>query len=131
MGTPPLVDRRLRISGCAIVASAVMGALGGCGNHTQHDVAWRACPRPTSAADIRRFRVRGGETCAHGKGILDYAAFGHEGMCGTDGCRYQGYTCRQQPGGLRANSTGGSDFTYEDAVCIRGRHEAAWRIVSH
>ena len=26
---------------------------------------------------------------------------------------------------------GGSYYTYEDDVCVRGQHQAAWRIVFH
>jgi hypothetical protein len=74
--------------------------------------------------------VSGGETCDHGKRVLDYAAFGHEGGCG-DACHYLGYTCREQPGGLRSNGSGGSYYAYVDDVCVRGPHQAAWRVVSH
>lgn len=90
--------------------------------------AWLPCPRPRSHADIRRFRVAGGETCAHARRVLDYAAFGHEGGC----CPHQslGFTCHDRPGGLERNSSGGG-YTYDDDWCVRGVRRAAWRIVFH
>jgi hypothetical protein len=120
-GTPSPVARQLRMSVCAVVASPLLGALTACGDQAQHVSAWTACPRPSSHADIQRFRVRGGETCAHASRVLNYAAFGHEGGCGTNGCHYLGYTCGDRPGGLRSNSSGGSYFTYEDDFCTRDR----------
>jgi hypothetical protein len=113
------------------VGGVLLAALSGCGHHhASRAQTWTSCPRPSSAADIRQFRVRGGETCSHGSRVLGYTAFGHEGSCG-DACRYLGYTCREHPGGLRSNSSGGSYYTYEDDACVRGPRRAAWRIVFH
>jgi hypothetical protein len=114
----------------ALVAGFVLAGLSGCGHHASRVLLWTSCPRPSSAADIRRFRVRGGETCSHANRVLGFTAFGHEGSCG-DACQYLGYRCRQQPGGLKSNGSGGSYYTYEDDACVRGQRQAAWRIVFH
>ena len=114
----------------ALVGGLLLASLSGCGHHASRAAMWTSCPRPSSAADIRQFSVSGGETCSHANRVLGYTAFGHEGSCG-DACRYLGYTCRQHPGGLKSNSFGGSYYTYEDDVCVRGQHQAAWRIVFH
>jgi hypothetical protein len=127
---PRAMRRRLRTSGFALVGGALLATLSGCGHHASRAVMWTSCPRPSSAADIRRFKVRGGEKCRHASRVLGYTAFGHEGSCG-DACGYHGYTCRQRPGGLKSNSSGGSYYTYEDDACVRGLRQAAWRIVAH
>jgi hypothetical protein len=114
-----------------VVGGALLATLSGCGHHASRAVMLTSCPRPSSAADIRRFRVRGGETCSHAGRVLGYAAFGHEGSCGDDACHYLGYVCGQHPGGLKSNSSCGSYYTYEDDVCVRGPRQAAWRIVFH
>lgn len=121
---------RLRRPALALFGAALLAPLGGCGHHASRRLTWTPCPRPPGAADIRRFRVRGGETCTHASQVLGYTAFGHEGSCG-DACHYHGYTCRQHPGGLKSNSSGGSYYTYENDACVRGSREAAWRIVLH
>jgi hypothetical protein len=94
-------------------------------------VTWTPCAPPPSdaGADIRRFRVRGGETCSHAARVLGYTAFGHEGGCG-DACHYLGFVCQQRPGGLKSNSSDGS-YTFEDDTCARRRRQSAWRIVFH
>jgi hypothetical protein len=120
----------LQVTVRALVAGAVLVAASGCGGHSSHAAAWTACPRPSSHADIRRFRVRGGETCAKAKRILDWVSFGHEGSCGR-ACRHLGYTCSQVPGGLKREPSGGSTYTYSDDTCVRGERRAAWRIVFH
>lgn len=114
-----------------VVGSALLATVSGCGHHSSRAVTWTSCPRPSSAADIRRFRVSGGETCRHAARVLGYTAFGHEGGCGNDGCHYLGYVCGDHAGGLKSNSYGGSYYTYEDDICARGPRRAAWRIVSH
>lgn len=115
---------------CGLVAVGALLLGNSCGDHSSHASAWVSCPRPSSAADIRRFRVKGGEACDHAKRVLGYAAFGHEGACG-DACHYLGYNCRDHPGGLKRNSSGGSYFTYVDDLCVRGSRQAAWRVVFH
>jgi hypothetical protein len=124
--------RRVKVRGhvLALVGAALLATLSGCGHHASRAVTWTSCSRPPGAADIRRFRVRGGETCSHANRVLGYTAFGHEGSCG-DACQYLGYICRQHPGGLKPNSYGGSYYTYEDDTCVRGARQAAWRIVVH
>jgi len=118
------------MAGAPAGAAALLVLASSCGGHASHAAAWLSCPRPPSDADIRQFRVKGGETCAHANRVLGYTAFGHEGSCG-DACHYLGYTCRQLPGGLKSNSSGGSYYTYEDDSCVRGQRHAAWRIVYH
>jgi hypothetical protein len=113
-----------------VVALLCVGVACGCGS-SEATAAWTPCPRPASDADIRHFRVTGGETCSHAKRVLDWTAFGHEGMCGDSGCRYLGYVCRQRPGGLAPTDGGGSAYTYEDDSCVRGSHRGAWRIDYH
>ena len=46
------------VAGIAVVAS-----LNACAGHSSHPASWHACPRPASAADIRRFKVAGGAAC--------------------------------------------------------------------
>src|SRR5438132_825593 len=119
-----LRDQRARLSGTACVlvdVAVVLVAASSCGGRSSH-AAWVSCPRPAdSAADVRRFRVKGGETCAHARRVLGYTDFGHEGECSP--CHYLGYTCRQLPGGLKRNSSGGSSYTYEDDLCVSGQRQ--------
>jgi hypothetical protein len=89
-----------------------------------------ACPKPSTDADVRQFRVRGGESCEQGRRVLTYAAFRHGGGCDR-GCHHDGYTCLEHLGRLTQFPSGASLYTYVDDVCIRGRREAAWRIVFH
>jgi hypothetical protein len=124
------MPRSLRGLVSTVVGGFVLAGASGCGHHASGALPWTSCPRPSSAADIRRFQVMGGETCHHGNRVLGFTAFGHEGSCG-DGCHYLGYTCRQHPGGLKSNGFGGSYYTYEDDGCIRGHLQATWRIVFH
>ena len=112
---------------CMLIGAAVLVTGSSCGRRSTHAV-WISCPRPPSAADIRRFRVTGGEKCGHARLVLDYTAFGHEGGCG-DACHHLGYTRYERPGGLERNSSGGSYYTYVDDRCVRGSRRAAWRIV--
>jgi hypothetical protein len=113
-----------------VVGLLCVGVACGCGS-SKATATWMPCPRPASHADIRRFEVAGGETCAQAKRVLDWAAFGHEGMCGDSGCRHLGYVCWQRPGGLVPSAGGGSAYTYEDDSCVRGARKGAWRVVTH
>lgn len=123
---------RFQIVACALVAGALLGASAACGSaSSKSTTTWTACPRPASHADIRRFRVAGGETCAHAKRLLDWTAFGHEGSCGNSGCHHLGYVCRQRAGGLVPTAGGGSTYTYEDDSCVRAERKGAWRVVFH
>src|SRR5436190_21700266 len=88
--------------------------------------SWTSCPSPPGRADIRHFKVQGGETCGHARRVLDYTAFGHEGGCGP--CHYLSFTCEEHQGGLRRNSSGGSYYTYADDLCVQGDRRAAWTI---
>ena len=128
-----LRDQRARLSGtaCVLVGVAVVLVFGSsCGGRSSNAAAWVSCPPPPdSAADVRRFRVKGGETCGHARRVLGYTDFGHEGECSP--CHYLGYTCRQLPGGLKRNSSGGSYYTYQDDLCVSGQRRASWRIVFH
>jgi hypothetical protein len=124
------MPRCLRALASAFVAGFALTCLSGCSHHASDAPPRTPCPRPSIAADIRRFSVMGGETCRHANRVLGFTAFGHEGSCG-DACHYLGYTCRQRPGGLKSNGSGGSYYSYEDDTCIRGRLQAAWRIVFH
>ena len=118
----------IRIS-CVLVGLVVVMIASACGGRSSH--RWVSCARPPgSAADVRDFKVNGGETCSHASRILGYTAFGHEGGCG-DACHYLGYTCRERPGGLKRSSGGGSFYTYVDDWCVRGSRHAAWRIIFH
>jgi hypothetical protein len=124
--------RRAHLRGavCALVGGATLLAASSCAGGSSHATAWTSCPRPAgTAADIRRFRVEGGETCRHANVVLGYAAFGHEGGCSP--CHYLAYTCREVPGGLKHNSSGGSFYTYADFSCTRGGRRGAWRIAFH
>jgi hypothetical protein len=111
---------------CALVGLVILVAASSCGG-TRHE-RWVTCPRPPEGADVRQFRVKGGETCGHARRVLDYAAFGHEGECSP--CSYLGFMCRERPGGLERNSFG-SYYTFSDDSCVHGPRRAAWRIVFH
>jgi hypothetical protein len=114
---------------CVFLGVSLLAAASSCGNDASRAAKWHSCPRPPSAADIRQFRVKSDQTCARARRVLGYTAFGHEGMCGP--CHYLGFTCTQRAGGLKRNSFGGSYYTYEDDLCVRGPRRAAWRIVYH
>jgi hypothetical protein len=114
---------------CVLVGIVVLVIASSCGGRSSH-VEWVSCPRPPGGADVRQFRVKGGETCGHARRVLGYTAFGHEGGCG-DACHYLGFICRDRPGGLKRNSSGGSYYTHVDDWCARGPRRAAWRIVFH
>jgi hypothetical protein len=114
-----------------IAAKLLCAGRGGASHNSRTQAAeWASCPRPLARADVRQFRVKGGETCRHAKRVLDYTAFGHEGGCGR-ACHYLGFTCQERPGGLEHNSSGGSYYTYVDDSCARGQRHANWRIVFH
>jgi hypothetical protein len=113
-----------------LVGVVVLAVASSCGGRSSHTAAWVSCPRPPGRADVRRFRVEGGETCGHARRLLGYTAFGHEGGCGRT-CHYLGFTCGERPGGLERNSSGGSYYTYVDEWCARGPRRATWRIVFH
>jgi hypothetical protein len=118
-------------SAACVVGIVAIVCLSSCrGGESSHTAAWVSCPRPPGHADVRRFSVRGGETCSHARRVLGYTAFGHEGACGR-ACHYLGFTCRDDPGGLRRDQSGGSYYTYVDDWCTRGHRQATWRIVFH
>jgi hypothetical protein len=119
-----------RGTACVLVGIVVLVAASSCGGGSSHAAAWVSCPRPLGGANVRQFRVKGGERCRHAKRVLDYTAFGHEGGCGR-ACHYLGFICQEHPGGLEHNSTGGSYYTYEDDSCALGQLHAAWRILFH
>jgi hypothetical protein len=132
-GLLTLRDQHARLSGtaCVLVGVVVLAVASSCGGQSSQAAAsWTSCPRPPGGADVRNFRVKGGETCAHARRVLDYTAFGHEGGCGR-GCHYLGFTCQERPGGLKRVPGGGSTYTYSDDSCTRGSRQAEWRIVFH
>lgn len=118
------------------MSTALVGALGvlvggaACGGRPSDATTWTTCPRPPGQVDIRRFRVRGDESCNHARRILDYATFGSEGGC-RQGCRHEGYTCLEHFGRNTQQLSGRSLFTYVDDVCAHDKREAAWRVVFH
>ena len=126
---PADVGIRVGAAGVLVVVVVLLVA-SSCRGGSSHENAWVSCPPPAGRADVRRFRVTGGETCSHARRVLAYTAFGHEGACGRS-CHYLGFTCQDSPGGLEPTSFGGSYYTYEDDSCVRGPRRAAWRIVIH
>ena len=113
----------------SIAVAVVVAGLGNACGHSTHASAWTSCPPPDGRADIRLFRVRGGETCEHARRVLTHVAFHSKGC--AHGCRHDGYTCLEHLARHTQANSGLSLFTYVDDVCTRGDDQAAWRIVFH
>ena len=83
-----------------------------------------------SGLDVRRFAVRGGETCVHARKLVVGVAQGFEGGCGAS-CRVLGFTCHERPGTLAHYPPGqgtGTYYVYSRIHCSRDTLQARWRV---
>jgi hypothetical protein len=107
----------------ALLASAC--AHGTAKTNVARDTACRWHNPPGYTLVIRRFRVSGGETCAHAKKLVLGVEEERQGGCAH--CTVHGFVCVRRPGGLTSKGNGPTYYSHDDVHCSRGAWRASWR----